>query len=97
MRAHFDRNKCCLVPVDMEVASSVEVQNGTLKIATTPKNFLTISELADRWRIARPTVYDRLRDAGAKVLDFAPKNGRGRKVVAMGEVLRVENQRLRRL
>jgi hypothetical protein len=59
--------------------------------------FLTIPELAVRWRIARPTVYNRLRDAGVKVLGFGSKSGRGRKVVPMGEVLKIEAQLLRRL
>jgi len=40
--------------------------------------------------------YDRLKDAGVKVLDFAPKNGRGREVVPMGEVLKNEFSTLTR-
>jgi len=61
------------------------------------REFLTISELAERWRIARPTVYDRLRTTGAKVLDFNPRGGRGRKLVPLGVVLEIENRQLRRL
>ena len=62
-----------------------------------PRDFLTIPEIAERWRIARPTVYNRLRAADVKVLDFAQRGGRGRKVVPMGEILRIEGQQLKRL
>ena len=61
------------------------------------KDFLTIPELGERWKIARPTVYDRLRHCGIKVLDFAPRNGRCRKIVPMGEILKFESGQLRRL
>jgi hypothetical protein len=64
---------------------------------TARKEFLTLSELAERWRIARPTVYDRLRTTGAKVLDFNPRGGRGRKLILLGVVLEIENRQLRRL
>jgi hypothetical protein len=53
--------------------------------------------LANRWRIARPTVYDRLRQARVKVLDFNPRGGRGRKLIPFGAVLEVENRQLRAL
>jgi len=59
--------------------------------------FLTFAELAQRWRISRPTVYNWLRDAGAKVLDFSQKSGRGRKLVSLSEVLKIEGQHLKRL
>lgn len=48
-------------------------------------------------KIARPTVYDRLRQCGIKVLEFAPRNGRCRKIVPMGEILKFESGQLRRL
>ena len=67
------------------------------EVAPAHKDFLTIPELAARWRIARPTVYNRLRDAGVKVLDFAPKGGRGRKIVPLGAILEIERQQLKRL
>ena len=61
------------------------------------KDFLTIPEIAERWRIARPTVYNRLRSARVKVLDFASHTGRGRKLVPVGEVLKIEAQQFKRL
>ncbi len=59
------------------------------------RDFLTIPEIAERWRIARPTVYNRLRSARVKVLDFASHTGRGRKLVPLGEILKIEGQRLK--
>jgi predicted DNA-binding protein (UPF0251 family) len=61
------------------------------------KDFLTIPEIAERWRIARPTVYNRLRSARVKVLDFASHTGRGRKLVPLGEILKIEAQQFKRL
>lgn len=61
------------------------------------RDFLTIPELAERWRIARPTVYGRLRSARVKVLDFAPHTGRGRKIVPLGEILKIEAEQFKRL
>jgi hypothetical protein len=61
------------------------------------KRYLTIPEVAERWRIARPTVYNRPRSAGIRVLDFADRGGRGRKLIAMGDVLRVEREMFRRI
>lgn len=76
-----------------------ETQVDVLKVEATParKDFLTIPEIAARWRIARPTVYNRLRDAGLRVLDFADKGARGRKIVPFGAILEIERQQLKRL
>ena len=59
--------------------------------------FLTIPELAVRWRCSRGTVYNRLRATGAKVLDFAPKGKRSKKVVPIETIIRVEKQQIRRM
>ena len=76
-----------------------EMQNGAAKAEAPPvrRDFLTIPELAVRWRIARPTVYNRLKDAGVRVLDFASKGARGRKIVPLGAILEIERQQLKRL
>jgi hypothetical protein len=65
--------------------------------AAVRQDFLTIPEIAARWRIARPTVYNRLKDAGVRVLDFAAKGARGRKIVPLGAILEIERQQLKRL
>ena len=60
-------------------------------------NFYSIPELAERWRCSRGTVYNRLRAAGARVLDFAAAGKRGRKVVARKVVLELETRNTKRL
>lgn len=85
----------------IELAAEIpkERRKSAVNSQTAPahKEFLTIPELAERWRIARPTVYNRLRAADVKVLDFAQRGGRGRKVVPMGEILKIEGRQLKRL
>ena len=61
------------------------------------QNYLSILQLGDRWQCSRGTVYNRLRAVGAKVLDFAPRGKRGRKVVSLSVVLQIEAQNTRRL
>ncbi len=80
-------------PIDESEPSPAEKP----KASPVRKDFLTIPEIAERWRIARPTVYNRLRSAGLRVLDFAPKGGRGRKVVPLGAVLEIERKQLKRV
>jgi hypothetical protein len=67
------------------------------KAASVRRDFLTIPEIAERWRIARPTVYNRLRSAGLRALDFAPKGGRGRKIVPLGAILDIERKQSKRV
>lgn len=62
-----------------------------------PPQFLTIPELAQRWRIARPTVYARLQKLGIKVIDLSPGSARGRKVVPRSAILEVERRQLKRI
>lgn len=98
MRTHFDRTRCCLVPADIAGPSHAWKERSVWNEGMPGrKDFLTIPELGERWKIARPTVYDRLRHCGIKVLDFAPRNGRCRKIVPMGEILKFESGQLRRL
>lgn len=60
----------------------------------TQQEFFSMSELARRWRCSRGTVYNRLRAVGAKVLDFAPRGKRGKKVVPIRTILEVERSRM---
>jgi predicted DNA-binding protein YlxM (UPF0122 family) len=61
------------------------------------QDFFSIDELAERWRCSRGTVYNRLRAAGAKVLDFAAQGKKGKKAVPTAVVIQIENQRMKRL
>ena len=61
------------------------------------QDFFSVGELARRWRCSRGSVYNRLRAAGAKVLDFAPPGKRGKKAVPASTVLQIESRHTRRL
>jgi hypothetical protein len=59
--------------------------------------YYSIRELAERWRVSRGTVYNRLRSAGARVLDFASPGRRSKKAVRASAVFQIEAQRTKRL
>ena len=61
------------------------------------QKYLSISQIASRWRCSRGTVYNRLRAAHADVLDFASRGKRSRKVVSLGVVLAIEARYTKRL
>jgi hypothetical protein len=65
--------------------------------AQAPQEYLSISELAARWRCSRGSVYNRLRALGAEVLDFASPGKRGKKVVSLATIIRIEESRTKRL
>lgn len=52
--------------------------------------FFSIAELAQRWRCSRGTVYNRLRLAGVKVLDFGAAGRKSKKLVPVAVVLHLE-------
>jgi hypothetical protein len=52
--------------------------------------FYSISELAERWRCSRGTVYNRLRLAGAKVLDFSTAGRKSKKLVTALTISQLE-------
>jgi transcriptional antiterminator len=62
----------------------------------TQQEYFSFAELAQRWRCSRGTVYNRLRTVGAKVLDFAPRGKKGKKVVGAATVYRIEEEQTRR-
>lgn len=59
--------------------------------------FYSIPELADRWRCSRGTVYNRLRFAGAKVLDLGSAGKKGKKLVPALTVFQIESKYLKAL
>jgi hypothetical protein len=56
----------------------------------THQEFFSIGELARRWRCSRGTVYNRIRFAGVKVLDFGVAGRRSKKLVAAAVVFFLE-------
>jgi hypothetical protein len=54
------------------------------------QSYLSIPELATRWRCSRGTVYNRLRLAGVKVLDFAVAGRKSKKLVSAAVVAHLE-------
>jgi transposase len=61
------------------------------------QEYYSIRELAERWRVSRGTVYNRLRSAGAKVLDFAAPGGRSKKAVRASVVSQIEATKTKKL
>jgi hypothetical protein len=59
--------------------------------ATQP--FYSIADLASRWRCSRGSVYNRLR--GEKVVDFAAMGRKGKKLVPLETVQKIERAHLR--
>jgi hypothetical protein len=55
--------------------------------------FFTIPELAERWRCSRGTVYNVIR--GERVLDFAAPGHKGKKLVPVEVVQRIEEQSMK--
>lgn len=61
------------------------------------REFFSIGELAERWRCSRGTVYNRLRKAGLKVMDWADRGKKGKKAIRAADVYQIENQHMKRL
>jgi len=59
--------------------------------------FYSIPELAIRWRCSRGTVYNRLRFAGVKVLDFGSAGKKGKKLVPAVTIFQIESKHLKAL
>ena len=85
-----------------EFASLLGLEPQSIKVAieqnriTAPRSFFTNFELSERWRCSRGSVYNYLRDASAAVVDFAPKGRKGKKLVPLEVVERIERQRTSR-
>jgi ABC-type proline/glycine betaine transport system substrate-binding protein len=68
-----------------------------LKARVRAKIFQSFADLAERWGCSRGTVYNRLRTAGAKVLDFSSPGKRSKKGLHINDVLEIERKWSRRL
>ena len=61
------------------------------------QEFFSMAELAARWRCSRGTVYNRLRSAGAKVLDFALPGKKGKKAIPVSVVQQIEDRKTKKM
>lgn len=59
--------------------------------------YLSMAELADRWRCAQSTARRTLRVNGAEVFDMAIGNRKGKKLVLLRTVEQIEIRRTKRL
>jgi hypothetical protein len=85
-----------------ELAALLGIHENAIRatIAARGKNqqeYYSIGDLAIRWRVSRGTVYNRLRSARAKVLDFSAPGKRSKKAVHVSVILQIEAQKTRRL
>lgn len=67
-------------------------QSENLELCPMPPYF-SISDLAERWRCSRGTVYNAIR--GERVLDFAASGHKGKKLVPAEVVRRIEQRKMR--
>jgi hypothetical protein len=93
----------------MVILGQRPTRDGNCRMNTLPKSdfvqpedsgrqeFFSIRELARRWRCSRGTVYNRLRRAGAMVLDFALPGKKGKKCVHVNVILQIERKQTRRM
>jgi hypothetical protein len=63
----------------------------------TGKPFLTIPEAAVRWSCSRGSVYNFLREAGVSIVDFAPPGKKGKKLIPLEVVERIERQHTKKI
>lgn len=68
-------------------------QRGEKPEACPMRPYFSISDLAERWRCSRASVYNQIR--GEKVLDFATNGRKGHKLVPLDVVLKIERMRMR--
>jgi len=76
-----------------ELIAAIERNRAALKRA-----FYSIQDLANRWRCARGTVYNVLRESEFKVLDLShPGKDKGKRLIPGSVVERIEQRRMRPL
>ena len=76
----------------MATALQFETKDGTQTEASRMLPYYSISDLAERWRCSRGTVYNVIR--GERVLDFAEAGHRGKKLVPAEVVRRIEQRKM---
>jgi len=84
-----------LTPAEMDLrkvpdSSASERTRGRHRDPSEVRPYYSVPELAERWRCSRGTVYNRLRVAGAKVLDFSTAGRKSKKLVPALTVSQLE-------
>ena len=77
----------------MATTLNIKAKDGARAEADRMMAYYSISDLAERWRCSRGTVYNIIR--GERVLDFAAAGHRGKKLVPSEVVSRIEQKRMR--
>lgn len=96
-----ERENCHVLPLPSPEKSlcalpnaSSEPISGSSNTNNCAREFYSFAELASRWRVSRPALYNILR--GHPVIDFAPAPGRrGHKIVSADVVRQIERERER--
>jgi hypothetical protein len=86
-----------LFGIDSQTLQAAVMQAAIERKRDSGKPFFTIPELAHRWSCSRGSVYNYLREAGARIVDFAPPGKKGKKLVPLEVVERIERQRTKRI
>jgi len=73
------------------------IQGATRPDEAVAKDFFTFAQLAKRWGVSWGTVQNWLRAGHVPVLDRAPRGKRGKKVVALKDVLEFEKRNTKRI
>jgi hypothetical protein len=77
----------------MATIAQFEAAGTTAKETAPMQPYYSITELAERWRCSRGTIYNLIR--GEKVLDFAIAGHRGKKLVPRDVVRKIEERKMR--
>jgi hypothetical protein len=72
--------------------SREQSQDSLKPLGAVPQDFLSIAELAKRWRCSRGTVYNVFRRLHLKFTDLGPPRKRGKKAVPLATVLEIEKK-----
>ena len=76
----------------MATTLNIKAKDGGRAEADRMMPYYSISDLAERWRCSRGTVYNVIR--GERVLDFAEAGHRGKKLVPAEIVRRIEQRKI---
>jgi hypothetical protein len=86
-----------LFGIDPQTLQAAVIHASIVRKRGSGKPFFTIPELAARWACSRGSVYNYLREAGARIVDFSQPGKKGKKLIPLDVVERIERQRTKRI